>query len=156
MSLVNLTDIRLDATLDAPASPMAAGIAVKKSGTTIALAGAGDRPYGFLRTNVTSDGLKYEELKYLPHAEVEETKVSVGKVSVVLWEPGMIATDNIKGAENWAVGDKISVAANGELSNAGAANDVYVGIVTEIDKNYGAQVGTMQVITLSQDLGLHA
>ena len=151
--LVNLSNIRNDATMDAPASAMARGLAVKKSGDTIALCAAGDRPYGFLATEVTADGLSYLEMETIPHAEVEETKVSVGKVVVLLWEPGDIATDN-DGGETWAVGDKISVDDNGVLSNAGAIGDWYIGIVKDIEQSYGAQVGTMHVITLSHDLGL--
>lgn len=153
--LINLSNIRNDPTMDTPASAMTRGLAVKKSSATIALAGAGDRPYGFLGTEVTTDGLSWLELETLPHAQVEENKVSEGKVIVILWEPGDIATDNIKSGESWAVGEKVAVTANGVLTvDAAAQNDVYIGIVKAVDQTYGAQIGTMAVITLSQDLGL--
>lgn len=152
--IVNLTNIRMDATMDAPASVMARGLAVVKDAATIDECATTERPYGFLATEVTADGLSFLELETIPHAEVEETKVSVGKVAVILWEPGDIATDNIKGTETWAVGELVGAGADGLLSvDALATGDHYIGIVKEINAMYGGTTG-MVVITLSHDLGV--
>jgi len=153
--LVNLTNIRTDGTMDAPAGAMARGLAVVKSSDTIAACGAGERPYGFLLIDVTADGLSTLEMDFIPHAEVEETKVSVGKVNVLIWEPGDIATDNIKAEETWAVGELIACTASGVLTNDPAQGDYYIGIVKAIDQMYGATTG-VAVITLSHDLGTKA
>ena len=154
--IVNLTNIRMDATMNAPASVMARGLAVVKDGATIDEVATTERPYGFLATEVTADGLSYLELETIKHAEVEETKVSVGKVAVILWEPGEIATDNIKAAEVWAVGELVAAGADGVLTvDAPATGDHFIGIVKEINASYGAATGLV-VITLSHDLGVSA
>jgi len=153
--LVNLSGIRSDYTLDAPASAMARGVAVSRSGSTIAKTGDGARPYGFLATEVTTDGLNWLELETIPHAEVEETKVSTGKVRVVLFEPGRIATDQILGTDTFSVGDKVAIAANGLITNTTATGDVYIGTVYAVNQNYGGTTG-MLVIDLSHDLGTAA
>lgn len=154
--IVNLTNIRTDATMDAPANAMARGIVVVKDSDTIDECATTERPYGFLATDVTADGLSHLELETIPHAEVEETKVSVGKVNVILWEPGEIAIDNIKGSESWAIGELVGAGADGLLSvDALDTGDHYVGIVKAVDQIIGGTTG-MVVITLSHDLGKSA
>jgi len=154
-SLINLTGGRENGEYSAPASAMAKGLAVVISGSTIAKCGAATRPDGFLLTAVTTDGLSYQELLAIPHAEVEETKVSVGKVRFVEYVDGVeIATDN-NNSETWSVGDKILCIANGVLSNVGDSGDYYIGKVISSSHAAGGETG-LERIKLSKDLGTKA
>ena len=126
-----------DGNMEAPASAMAAGLGVVRSGSTIAKAGAGIVPYGFLWHDVTDDGPTYEEIKYIATSLVRERKVSDGKVTVILYDPGVVYISSasvIKSSTTFAVGDYVYQAANGELTNDAAASvgDTILGIVEEI------------------------
>jgi hypothetical protein len=152
MKIVNLSGIRVDGSMDAPASAMTKGMAVVKDSATIDECATTERPYGFLMVDVTTDGLSYEEKLFLASKDAEEIKVSDGKIPVLVFEPGLIATDNDSG-ETWAVGDVIFAVAGGLLAkqSGAATGDIAIGTVTGINKTYGGSSG-MSEITLSHDL----
>jgi len=123
-----------------PASAMSRGIAVNRSGTTIAKAAAGSPPYGFLNTEVTTDGPSYEEKIHIPETIIYERKVSEGVVQVYAYDPGVeyVMRGNVKSGTTFAVGNYVYIAANGEFTNeAGASSgDVRIGKVEQISITY--------------------
>lgn len=154
--LINLNGGRENGLQDAPANAMAKGLAVVIDSDTIDEAAAGERPDGFLAIAVTTDGLSWLELESIPHAEVEETKVSVGKIRFVEWEDGVeIATDNIN--SSFAVGDEVHSIGDGVLGKAAeaAVGDYIIGIVRDNDYDSGGTTGLSRIM-LSKDLGKKA
>jgi len=128
----------LHGNMDAPAVAMQRGLAVTRSSDTVAKAGAGVIPYGFLDSEVTTDGPNFEEKEFIPETIQNEVKVSVGKISVVPFVPGVeyVMSGNVESGITFAVGDSVVLAADGEITNeSGIDNtgDQILGTVQEID-----------------------
>lgn len=145
-----------DGTFDTPAGVMARGVAVVRSTDTIALAGAGVIPIGFLNTEVTLTGSSYEDDTHVPEATVRENKVSEGKVDIIHLQPGVnYATSGVTaGGTAFLVGEEVYVAANGELTDAAGATtgDRKIGIVEKINQTVEDQTDVM-VFRASMNLG---
>lgn len=120
-----------------PASAMARGIGVYTDGTTVAAATAGSVPYGFLNSEVTTDGPDYEERLYIPLDSTifNEQKVSVGKVQVFPYVPGVsyILKGNIKSGVTLGQDEYVFMADDGEFCDlaAASAGDHYLGVVEQ-------------------------
>jgi len=127
---------------DTPAGVMPRGIGVVRSSDTIAKAGAGIVPYGFLNSEVTSDGPSYEELVHigLDSTIMNEKKVSTGVVQVYPYVPGVeyVIKGNVKAGTTFAVGEMVFMAANGEFTDLAGASvgDVLLGAVEQIDQTF--------------------
>lgn len=127
---------------DTPAGAMPAGIGVVRSTATVAKAGRGIIPEGFLNSEVTTDGSSYEEDLHVPidSRRLMEVKVSEGKVQVIGYQPGVyyITKGNILAGVTFAVDEYILMAADGEFSDiAGATSgDIILGVVSEIDVHH--------------------
>lgn len=136
---------------DSPATAMAAGLAVVQSGATIALAGVGVRPLGFLMNEVTLDGPLFEELEFTPQGVYREVKVSDGKIQVLELSDGVSydVVGNIEAAVTFAVGDFVAIAPNGEFRIALTTN-LIIGQVTDIDLLVGGLTGGFRFKALSQ------
>lgn len=144
-----------DGNFDAPAVAMARGVFVDRSTLTVALAAVGVVPYGFLTSEVTTDGPSYEERVHIPGTVHDEVKVSEGKVGVLVFQIGMlyITAGNIKAGTTFAVGEFVVVAASGEFTDdAGAATgNQRVGRVDAINVTYAGE--TCFVWKAEADLG---
>jgi len=122
---------------DTPAGAMPRGIGVVRNGTTIAKAGAGIVPEGFLNSEVTTDGPSYEELMHIPldSTIMNEKKVSTGVVQITAYDPGSyyVLKGNVK-AGTFAVGEMVVMAANGEFTDLAGASvgDTLLGVVESI------------------------
>jgi|GEM_PF-3514481 len=128
-----------DGNFDTPASAMPAGIGVVRSGDTVAKAGRGVVPYGFLNSEVTADGSSYEEDLHVPidSRRLMEEKVSERKIQVIVFQPGAvyISKGNVVSGVTFAVGEYVVMGADGEFSDVGGATsgDIILGVVEEID-----------------------
>lgn len=131
-----------DGNFDTPAGAMPAGIGVVRSTATVAKAGRGIVPYGFLNSEVTTDGPSYEEDIHIPidSRRLMEKKVSEGKVQVIGFQPGVvyISKGNVVSGVVFAVGEYVLMGADGEFSDiAGATSgDIILGVVEEIDRHH--------------------
>ena len=141
---------------DAPAGVMARGLAVVRSTVTIAKAGVGVRPYGFLNSEVTLTGETFEDRTMLPQNYPKKVKVSDGKVQIVALQDGVeyIFDGITKSGTTFAVGEYVVVAADGELTDeaGGASGNLRIGRVQEIDIVHEGQTGCV-VFKAESDLG---
>ena len=148
-----------DGTFDTPGSAMARGVAVIRSSDTVALAGAGVVPYGFLNTEVTTDGPSYEERIHVSEGHFRENKVLEGKVEVIVLADGVsYATSGVTaGGTTFAVGEKVFVGANGELLDDAAAStgDRQIGLVEKINQTVEDETDVM-VFQAQMNLGAKA
>ncbi len=123
---------------ETPSGAMARGIGVVRSSDTVAKASVGIVPYGFLNSEVTTDGPTYEELIHagLDSGIIKEKKVSEGVVQVIAYDPGTsyVIKGNVLSGTTFAVGEYVFMAADGEFTDlAGAAQgDTILGIVESI------------------------
>ena len=128
-----------DGNFETPAGAMARGVGIVRSSDTVAEAGAGVVPYGFLNTEVTTDGPSYEELmhKALDSTIMNEKKVSEGVVQVYPYVPGVVYVmkGNVLSGTTFAVGEMVFMAAAGEFTDLAGASigDTLLGAVEEID-----------------------
>ncbi len=133
----------LDGNFETPAGAMARGVGVVRSSDTIALAGVGIVPLGFLNSEVTTDGPSYEELVHIPldSTIIHEKKVSEGVVQVTAYDPGTyyVLKGNIEAGTTFAVGEYVYMAASGEFTDGNGANqgDTVLGVVEQIDVTFG-------------------
>jgi len=131
---------------DTPAGAMARGVGVLRSSDTVALAGAGIVPYGFLNSEVTTDGPSYEELMHIPTDStiMNEKKVSTGKVQVYPYVPGVeyVMKGNVKAGTTFIVGEMVFMAADGEFTDLAGASvgDTLLGAVEQIDQTFMNEV----------------
>ncbi len=129
-------------TYDTPAGAMARGTGVIKSSDTVALAGAGTVPEGFLNSEVTTDGPSYEERSHiaLDSVIIHEVKVSLAQVQVVAYAPGMyyVMRGNVLSGTTFAVDEYVYMAADGEFTDGAGASvgDTILGIVTAINETW--------------------
>lgn len=136
----------LQGNFETPAGAMARGVGIVRSSDTIALAGAGVVPEGFLNSEVTTDGPSYEELVHIPldSTIIHEKKVSEGVVQVTAYDPGTyyVMKGNVKGGTTFAVDEYVFQAASGEYTDlAGAsAGDTILGIVSAIDVTFENEI----------------
>lgn len=148
-----------DGSFDTPGSAMARGLAVVRSSDTVGKAGAGVVPYGFLNTEVTTDGPSYEERTHVPEGHFRENKVSEGKVEVIALADGVsYATSGVtKSGTTFAVGEKVYVAANGELTDDAGASSTHrqIGLVEKINQTVEDQTDVM-VFQAQMNLGAKA
>jgi len=124
-----------------PAGAMARGLGVARSTTTIAKAGVGVIPIGFLNNKVTTDGPTYEEKMHISATVHAEKKVSVGQVQVIYYEPGIeyVMYGVNKAGTTFAVGEYVVQGSDGLFTDdAGAwSGNKRLGRVQEIDVLYG-------------------
>ena len=123
-----------------PASAMARGLGVARSGSTVAKAGVGVIPLGFLNNEVTTDGPSYEEKVHIPESVHREKKVSVGQVQVIYYQPGVeyVMYGVTKSGTTFAVGEYVVQAANGQFTDeaGGTTGEARLGRVQEINVTY--------------------
>ena len=144
---------------ETPAAAMARGVAVVRSGDTIALLGAGALPpLGFLNNEVTTDGPSYEEKMHIPESILKERKISENVIEVIYYEPGLeyITYGNVLSGTTFAVGEYVVIAADGEFTDeaGGSAGNLRIGRVQEIDVVREGQTGF--VWKAEADLGVVA
>ena len=146
----------LQGNYETPASAMARGLAVVRSADTIAKAGAGSMPYGFLNHEVTLDGPSYEERVHIPTTIIAEVKVSEGVIQVVKYQPGIeyVMKGNTKSGTVFAVGEEVVIAPNGEFTDAagGTSGGRKIGRVEEIGVTHMGESDCV-VWTGESDLG---
>ncbi len=146
----------LNGNQDAPSGVMARGLAVVRSTTTIAKAGVGVRPYGFLNSEVTLTGESFEDRTMLPQNFPKKVKVSDGKVQIVALQDGIeyILKGNIKSGTTFAVDEYVVIAADGEFTDeaGGATGNLRIGRVQEISITHEGQSGCV-VFKAESDLG---
>ncbi len=127
---------------ETPGSAMARGIGIVRSSDTVAKAGVGVVPYGFLNSEVTSDGPSYEELAHiaLDSTIMNEKKVSTGVVQVYPYDPGVeyVLKGNVKAGTTFAKGEMIIMAADGEFTDLAGASvgDLVLGVIQQIDQTF--------------------
>ncbi len=134
---------------ETPAGAMARGIGVVRSSDTVAKAGVGVVPFGFLNTEVTTDGPSVEELLFIPLDSkiIKEKKVSESVIQVIAYDPGTsyVIKGNVKAGTTFAVGEMVFMAADGEFTDLAGASvgDSVLGEVQEIDATWENEVDCM-------------
>ncbi len=134
---------------ETPAGAMARGVGVVRSTDTVALAGAGVVPVGFLNSEVTTDGPTYEELIHigLDSTIMHEKKVSTGVVQVVGYDAGTfyVTKGNVKSGTTFAVDEMVFMAASGEFTDLAGASvgDTIIGVVEQIDQTFMNELNCM-------------
>ncbi len=132
----------LQGNFETPAGAMARGLGIVRSSDTVAKAGAGVVPLGFLNSEVTTDGPSYEDLMHIPldSTIMNEKKVSTGVVQVVAYDPGTfyVMKGNVKAGTTFAVGEYIFMAASGEYTDLAGASvgDTVLGVIESITETF--------------------
>lgn len=122
---------------ETPAAAMSRGIGVYTDGSTVVECTAGSIPYGFLNTEVTTDGPSYEERLFIPLDSIifNEVKVSTHKVQVFPYVPGVsyILKGNILSGTTLGQDEYVFMADDGEFCDlaAASAGHHYLGVVEE-------------------------
>lgn len=133
----------LDGNRTSPSGAMSMGVGVKLNGDTYALADVGTIPYAFLNNEVTVAGQDYEDMVHIPMDVNHVRKAQEGKVQLIRYQPGItyVIKGNVLSGVEFAAGEYVVMAANGEFSdeNGASATNLRIGIVSAIGVTFAGK-----------------